>query len=132
MTQDRVFAPSLPVRRFSMLHPSFLRIAVQGVRSARSMLAWSLSRLAMCLVAVIVSIACDGLSTRSFAQQQDSLVTSFVSLGFALRAPDFDNSDAVEHHEVFSVFLANLLAGAFARNAAKPCTVSARSNFPDL
>lgn len=113
-----------------MLHATFLRIAVQGVRSARSMLAWSLSRLAM--VAVIVSIACCGFSSRPFAQQQESLVTSFVPLGFALQAPDFDSSDAVEHHEIFSVLLANLLVDTFARNPAEPCTVSAGVNFPDL
>lgn len=86
----------------------------------------------LAMVAAIVSIACGGFSSRSFAQQQDSLVTSFVSLGFALQAPGFDDSDAVVRHEVFSVLLANLLVGAFARNPAEPCTVSAGVNFPDL
>lgn len=104
-----------------------------NLRWACSALVWSMSRLAMCLVATIMSMTCDGFSSRLRAQQQGSMVTSALRLGFALQAPDFENSEAVEHHAVFSVFLANLLADAFARNSAEPCAVfAARANFPDL
>jgi hypothetical protein len=80
----------------------------------------------------MASIACDGFSSHSFAQLQDSLATQFLKLGFALQAPDFNHSDAVEHHEAFSAFLANLLVDAFARDSAEPCRVWAEANFPDL
>ncbi len=115
-----------------MLKPTFLRIAVQGVRSARSMLAWSISRLAMFLVASIASIACDGFSSRALAQQLAIPATSSMLVGFALRAPDFDDSDTVGHHGVFSVLLANLLVDTHNRNPAESCSVSAWPIFPDL
>jgi len=115
-----------------MFHPTFLHIAVQGVRSVRSILAWSMSHRAMLLVATIASIACDGFSSRALAQQLVIPATSSMPMGFALRAPDFDDSDAVGHHGVFSVLLANLLVDTHNRNSAESCSVSAWPIFPDL
>jgi hypothetical protein len=82
------------------------------------------------ICALVAVCACDGFPSRSFAQNDP--LPPFVNLEFALQVPDFEDSNDIERHGVFSIVLANILTNAFGRAPTDLCAMSAVPDFPDL